>query len=765
MGVPYNRREYDVQAEFLLEASGVHEDVDPFLTVIRELLGRMVGSPDTRIRDSLRAEMSVRGVAREIMSIFKFGEDPFWGNKQAASRSGEQKSLMDPVTWVNGVVDSGEKPDFTGTAFFLNRADVSKVSFPKRALLSEESVGLLEGWQRTVAELTRAEAKLAVAREYILKTPGLDIYRSGPLAQIEKAMRLTEQASLDLMAGKYGNEYVPADVLVAKVAKNRWKRVARDIFYGSVGAALVACGTGMGSPGMSPDSTPIVDATPTLSIHANPDQVGFPTDVDWIKPVNVFDPQRVEIHADQVARYVEERIANDWPSGVRVSGCEWWEAFQDVADTDNDRPAGLMCSFTVPSGGNGYQLLALAIDDVGNPTYLGRGGGIGYFQLFNDQSRPGFVQMLQLGDPNAVPQDIFQVDASGNIIAFLPLGETEWSVGVFGGSKILAAPAPISEWMNMFSEPFNGTMVAPDGSILDANGNPIIKETPPAVEVVDPLAWQEFGSNSEIIATGADLTLWDRTPQEQRFTINQENAEKLHEGLFIFAAMANWHGNDAIRNQFANFMAYEQYLKAHPEQEGAIIFESNYYAGNPNSRSQGKFVEVSEKVDYSQIAVAFEDVGDNPEKDGWINLGGGVVFKMNVIQTNEEANIVQFIFSNRSQFGVPEYGVLGLNSESTSIENGGALVQGLNLFISWGGRMASRDRLSLVGINDDGSWFINFGFDSISKSYMNSMANGTEYIEPVGEELTDVDWDARVLLYNLSNLGAYALMAENSQRG
>lgn len=286
-----------------------------------------------------------------------------------------------------------------------------------------------------------------------------------------------------------------------------------------------------------------------------------------------------------------------------------------------------------------------------------------------------------------------------------------------------------------------------------------------AAEKVDPLAWQEFGPNSEIIATGAGLTLWDGTPQEQRFTINQENAEKFHEGLFTFAAMANWHGSEAIRNQFANFMAYELYLKAHPEQEGAIIFESNYYAGNPNSRSQGKFVEVSEKVDYSQIAVAFEDVGDNPEKDGWINLGGGVVFKMNVIQTNEEANIIQFIFSNRSQFGVPEYGVLGLNSESTSIENGGALVQGLNLFISWGGRMASRERLSLVGINDDGSWFINFGFDSISKSYMNSMANGTEYIEPVGEELTDVNWDARVLLYNLSNLGAYALMAENSRRG
>lgn len=288
---------------------------------------------------------------------------------------------------------------------------------------------------------------------------------------------------------------------------------------------------------------------------------------------------------------------------------------------------------------------------------------------------------------------------------------------------------------------------------------------PTAKAMVDPLAWQSFGPNSEIIATGADLTLWDGTPQEQRFTINQENAEKFHEGLFTFAAMANWHGNDAIRNQFANFMAYELYLKAQPEQEGAIIFGSNYHAGDPNSRNEGKFVEVNEKVDYSQSAVAFDDTDDTPEGEGWIHLGAGVIFKMGVLQLEDGRNVIQFIFSDKNQYDDTAMSNLGLNQEKSNVENVMVLTQALNMLISRGGRMANRDRLSLVGINRDGSWFINFGFAAIDKSYLKAMENGTEYLEAVEEEMTDVGWDARVTLYNLSNWWAYALMAENSGRG
>jgi superoxide dismutase len=208
--------------------------------------------------------------------------------------------------------------------------------------------------------------------------------------------------------------------------------------------------------------------------------------------------------------------------------------------------------------------------------------------------------------------------------------------------------------------------------------SPTATQSAPKVEAIDPLAWQSFGSNSEIVATGADLTLWDGMPQEQKFIINPENAEKLHEGLFTFAAMINWHGNEAIRNQYANFMQYEQYLKTHPEQVDWTIVESNYHAGNRNSRNQGKFVKASKRVDLNQFAVALEDTDDTPEGEGWVHMGAGVVFKMRVIQTESRKNVIQFSFSDRYEDSIPDMADLGLSKKNDVNSNSATLVQVLN---------------------------------------------------------------------------------------
>lgn len=762
------------RAEFLLRASGVNPGGDPFWDTLREGVGRLAGSKATRERDLLRREMSVSGVAGGIQPLFKFDEERFFSDAESAHRSGEKQSLMDPATWVSGVVESGDSQTLTGTAFFLNRADVAKVSFPKSALASEESIKALEGWQRTVAELTRAQAKLAVAKEYILNTPGLDIYRSGPLGQIERAMKLTEQASLDLMAGKYGDEYISADQLVKMVAERKWKKIAGGTLYGTLAAAMVACGTGMGvAPQPTPDKLPaspaIIEATPTFSVNAVPDASLFPPQVDWLVMINPEDPLYANHGADQVAEYVDKAVVEDW--GGLAGDPTYYEVYQDMAG-DVEWGAGMMAILPVDIGGTQISVLVLGADQYGEPTYLGRGPGIRYHQLVVAPDRPGVVQRIELGRNGAVAEDIYQVDANGVIIAFKPIGEDWSTTGPAIGGKVQAALAPNADWMMYgapYGEPFGGTMVSPEGQILDANGNPIIRETPPATEVIDPLAWQAT-ADGKIMWQGAGLELFGR----DQFTVNEELSGKLYKEVFLKMVYAvNRAGDtDGFAKQYAAFVSFAKYVAEHPgaTYNGLLRLDQHPDSTPGNLKAYGEWLSAGTDISLDNFVVRVVDRQTGLDED-FIEIDGRVGFLMDTVEVDGKT-VFRFSFTNLREGDRPEYALTDLSADNDPAENLRTLTMALNLFEALAEKksmtpLTRESGLILTGKEPD-AMDLTQPIANIDRVFdiHEAFANGDQYLLLVGREMSAADeWDMRLALYHLSNWMAYGLMGSTSKRG
>jgi len=515
-------------------------------------------------------------------------------------------------------------------------------------------------------------------------------------------------------------------------------KLGRLLGLGGLVLVLAACGTGMGA--QNPDNAvtpfPAVEATPTLSIHASPDQIGFPSDVDWIKPANVYDNAHVAVQADKVAMAVEAAIAQD--GGGIASDCEWWEAYDDVSGSDTDWNAGLICSFNMPFQGNHYQLLALSEDNDGNPTYLGRGDGIRYYQLLDDSSRPGFVQMIEVGNPNDQLRDIFQVDKTGNIIAFLPLGETEWSIGTFGGGKVQAAPAQVSVWASIFAEPTAGAEVTVNGEAgtIEVGGQvintPAETKPAPTVETVDPLAWYSAGPNGEIVGQEGDLCLFGATEQCFKFA-SPEVAVEARDGLQRVTLVMWWAESETIRAQYGTFDKFVAAIKEQPVRSDGLLMQPDEQANkdhslvdgyNPVDPETGEPVE----IDYSRYNVRVVDATTaKAEKIVFSQLGGWYSFSQSLIKVPDGKWIVGYtILDHLTLPDSSGYGGLPLNPDLDLGENALAMNQALNFLFTYMRHFENLDSYSTFS----GQYPLRLGFFQVSKSAMPNAAKRTSFFVP-----------------------------------
>jgi hypothetical protein len=260
--------------------------------------------------------------------------------------------------------------------------------------------------------------------------------------------------------------------------------------------------------------------------------------------------------------------------------------------------------------------------------------------------------------------------------------------------------------------------------------------TPPATETQSPPSTdlQFLGEpGHEIVASEAGMTLWQGTPQEQRFALNPETATDLHDGLLTFIAMANWNGSKILRAQYKTVADYKNYLEANPVQNNLSILTLDPDRGNPNARQQAIWKTVDGVVDLSKISVVLgiPENRNTPEKERWINMLGGAMFRESTVVVDGKT-IIQFEITNRNQYDMLENGMLGMGTQKTAKENAAALAQITKYLISRVALMANTRYESLVftTLNPNAPIVINFGFDSIDESYMTAMSSGTPYIVP-----------------------------------
>ncbi len=254
----------------------------------------------------------------------------------------------------------------------------------------------------------------------------------------------------------------------------------------------------------------------------------------------------------------------------------------------------------------------------------------------------------------------------------------------------------------------------------------VITPTP----TINPNETQYFGTNREIVTTGADMTLWAGTPQEQNFKINPENADKLYDGLLTFVAMENWHGNEAIRNKYKNFLAYEQYLEANPVQSDVKLLELYNKPGSQNAKQHADWKEIEGQVDLSKIDIAVADTTDSPEREGWIHVGAGIVFKMEIVEIGGVQRI-KFLISDKNVYDDEPMANLGLNPQNDVNANAKDLVQALNFLTRVGDGMSNNDTRSVTIAQVGGGRTINFASrGAITKSDLKSAAMGVKYIVP-----------------------------------
>lgn len=401
------------------------------------------------------------------------------------------------------------------------------------------------------------------------------------------------------------------------------------------------------------------------------------------------------------------------PSGQRVSMRSWNMLEQLFGDYDNFR-AGPVLVDMIPEG-EGMRLRVHGFD-ASKPVVVmdtllesmpvmdespGSGAKVAITVLANSHVPGEGAMLVQLPAVSIETLEAVGISDAGEVVYWQD-DKGVWYAGIKDGDKQLVLGG-------------DGTWAIPEAAI-------------------DPLAWQEFGANSEIIATGADLTLWDGTPQEQRFTLNPDHAEELHAGLLEFVAMENWHGNQSVRDQYGTFTAYLQYLEAHPQQSNLLMLVVNPDMGNKNGGQQAVWVEAGVPIDLSQIAVAFEDADGTPRGEGWVNMLGGIAFKMQVVQNQAGENVIQIAIANWVDFDRPDYSGKALNPDKSNQDNADALRQAINFLINRGGRMATASRDSVVMPNDNNgnTWKLNFSAFELTKSDMDRALNGTSFVE-VGE--------------------------------